>query len=134
MREELQSREGKRGRFSGTVKRFGSKPAYRGPALATLLLVDVRDEAGNEVTDHLWFVVRKQLKELNLQPGDKIEFTARVKPYAKGYRGRRDLDDAAPVSVDYKLSHGTQFRKVGSMPADVVGLPLFQTSGTESNG
>jgi hypothetical protein len=88
--------------------------------------VDVRDEAGNEVTDHLWFVVRKQLKALNLQPGDKIEFVARVKPYIKGYRGRRDLDDAASVSTDYTLSHGTQFKKVGSMPVDVVGLPLFQ--------
>ena len=131
MREELQQRNGKRGRFSGTVKRFGSKPAYRGPNLVTLLLVDVRDEAGNEVTDHLWFVVRKQLKELNLQPGDRIEFTARVVEYVKGYKGRRELDDAPPVSVDYKLSHGTQFKKVGSMPADVVGLPLFRTSGVE---
>jgi hypothetical protein len=131
VREELQSRDGKRGRFSGTVKRFGSKPAYRGPALVTLLLVDVRDESKALVTDHVWFVVRKQLKELNLQPGDQIEFTARVKQYVKGYRGRREMDEAAPVSIDYKLSHGTQFKKVGSMPADVVGLPLFRTSGVE---
>jgi hypothetical protein len=126
MREALKEREGKRGRFTGTVKRFGSKPAYRGPALITLLLVDVLDEAGNKVTDHLWFVVRKQLKALNLQPGDKIEFVARVKPYIKGYRGRRDDYDLPPTSLDYKLSHGTQFKKVGSMPVDVVGLPLFQ--------
>jgi hypothetical protein len=126
MREVLQDREGKRGRFTATVKRFGSKPAYRGPNLITLLLVDVRDEAGTVVTDHLWSVVRKQLKELSLQPGDKIEFTARVKSYVKGYRGRREDYDLPSVSVDYKLSHGTQFKKVGSMPADVVGLPLFQ--------
>lgn len=126
MREVLQEREGKRGRFSGTVKRFGKKPAYKGPDLITLLLVDVRDEADNEVTDHLWFVVRKQLKELNLQPGDKIEFTARVKSYIKGYRGRREDFDLPPMSRDYKLSHGTQFKKVGSIPIDVVGLPLFQ--------
>jgi hypothetical protein len=126
VREKLKEREGKRGRFTGTVKLFGKKPAYKGPALDTLLLVDVRDEAGTEVTDHLWFVVRKQLKELNLQTGDKIEFTARVKPYVKGYRGRRDDYDLPPVSVDYKLSHGTQFKKVGSMPVDVVRLPLFQ--------
>jgi len=132
MREVLQSRNGKRGRFSGTVKSFGKKKAYRGPDLVTLLLVDIRDEQGTEVADHLWFVVRKQLKALDLQPGDKIEFTARVKPYIKGYRGRRDLDDAAPVSTDYKLSHGTQFKKVGSMPVDVVGLPLFRTSGIEN--
>ncbi len=137
MREALQERQGKRGRFSGTVKRFGTKPAYRGPAQVTLLLVDVRDEQGTEVTDHIWFVVRKQLKELNLQAGDKIEFTARVKPYTKGYRGSRDrydeFDDRPGVSTDYKLSHGTQFKKVGR-PVDVVGLPLFRTSGTESNG
>ena len=126
MREGLKEREGKRGRFTGTVKRFGTKPAYRGPDIVTLLLVVVRDEAGTEVTDHAWFVVRKQLQELNAQPGDKIEFVARVKTYVKGYRGRRGDYDLPPVSIDYKLSHGTQFKKVGSMPVDVVGLPLFQ--------
>jgi hypothetical protein len=126
MREALKEREGKRGRFTGTVKRFGTKPAYKGPPIVTLLLVDVRDEADTLVTDHLWFVVRKQLKDLNAQPGDKIEFVARVKPYVKGYRGRREDYDLPPVSLDYKLSHGTQFKKVGSIPVDVVGLPLFQ--------
>jgi hypothetical protein len=126
VREFLKEREGKRGRFSGTVKRLGSKPAYRGAPLPTLLLVDVRDEAGTLVTDHLWFTVRKQMKELNLQPGDKIEFTARVKPYVKGYRGRREDDYLPPMSVDYKLSHGTKFKKVGSIPVETIGLPLFQ--------
>lgn len=134
MREALQERQGKRGRFSGTVKRFGKKSAYKGPDLVTLLLVDIRDESGTEVTDHLWFIVRKQLKALDPQPGDKIEFVTRVAPYRKGYRGRRELDDAPEPSVDYKLSHGTKFKKVGSMPVDVIGLPLFRTSGTESNG
>jgi hypothetical protein len=128
VREELKQRDGKRGRFTGTVKRFGKKPAYKGAPLDTLLLVDLRDEAGTEVTDHLWFVVRKQLKELNLQPGDKIEFTARVTTYIKGYRGRRedDWDRHTAVSVDYRLSHPTQFKKVGNIPVDVIGLPLFQ--------
>jgi hypothetical protein len=125
-REVLGQREGKRGRFTATVKRFGSKPAYKGPPIVTLLLVDVRDEAGTQVTDHLWFTVRKQLKELDAQPGDQIEFTARVTPYVKGYRGRREDFDLPPVSMDYRLSHPTQFKKVGSMPVDVVGLPLFQ--------
>jgi hypothetical protein len=67
VREFLKEREGKRGRFSGTVKRLGSKPAYRGAPLPTLLLVDVRDEAGTLVTDHLWFTVRKQMMERNLK-------------------------------------------------------------------
>jgi hypothetical protein len=126
MREELQKRNGKRGSFTGTVKSFGSKPAYRGPALITMLLVDVCDESGAEVTDHLWFVVRKQLAALNLQTGDKIQFVARVKEYIKGYRGRRDDDDLPPLSRDFKLSHGMQFKKISSMPPDVVGLPLFR--------
>jgi hypothetical protein len=126
MREELKAREGKRGKFSGTVARFGQKPAYKGPPIVTMLLRNVCDEQGTQVTDHLWFVVRKQLKELNAQPGDKIEFTARVKPYVKGYRGRRESEDLPSPSVDYKLSHGTQFNKVGSMPAELVGLPLFE--------
>jgi hypothetical protein len=126
MRQELKAREGKRGRFSGTVARFGQKPAYKGPPIVTMLLRDVRDEQGTQVTDHLWFTVRKQLKELNAQPGDKIEFEARVRPYRKGYRGRREDEDLPSPSFDYGLSHGTRFKKVGSMPAELVGLPLFE--------
>lgn len=133
LREELKSREGKRGKFSGTVYRFGSKPAYKGAPMVTVLLRDVRDEQGTQVTDHLWFTVRKQLRELGLEPGDRVEFMARVMPYHKGYRGRREDDDERPSpGIDYGLRNPTQIKKVGSMPAELVGLPLFQTSGKES--
>lgn len=129
MREELKSREGKRGKFSGTVARFGQKAAYKGAPIVTVLLRDVRDEQGTQVTDHLWFTVRKQLRELGLAPGDKVEFMARVMPYLKGYRGRREDDDLPAPGIDYGLRNPTQIKKVGSMPAELVGLPLFQTSG-----
>lgn len=47
--------------------------------------------------------------------------------YVKGYRGRRDIDDAPPVSRDWKLARPT---KVTVLPRDgaVVAterLPLF---------
>lgn len=108
MREGLQILEGKRIEVMGVVDRFGTKKAYQGPPLQTICLVDLTDLAGNPICDHLWLVVRKQIKELDLQEGDKIKFCARSKQYTKGYRGRRE-DVFVPLSKDYKLSHPTKF-------------------------
>lgn len=43
MRKELQARNGRRGTFTAVFEWFGSKPAYKGPPIVTLLFVDVRD-------------------------------------------------------------------------------------------
>jgi hypothetical protein len=110
MRKELQNIEGVRQRFTATFVRYGTKPAYKGPPIKTLLFEDIRDKHGKEYCDHLWFTINKSFTKLDLQPGEKISFDARVKPYIKGYRGRRgeydeNFYDAKPVSKDYKLSH-----------------------------
>lgn len=105
MRTELKNINGARTRFIGTFVRFGTKPAYKGPPIKTLLFENVCDKHGKQYTDHIWFTTGKQFEALNLQPGDKICFDARVKIYTKGYRGHRDDYDAAPISTDYKLSH-----------------------------
>jgi len=125
MREQLKERNGRRGKFSGTVDRFGSKKAYKGPPIPTVCLVDIQDESGKQVADHVWMTIGKQLSELKLNQGDKIQFVARVLPYTKGYKGRRDLDDAPLVSIDYRLSHGTQFRKLSQEVKVSTPLPLF---------
>jgi hypothetical protein len=127
VRAELQKREGLRGRFSATFVRFGTKKAYKGPPIKTALFRDVRDEAGNQATGHVWMVVGKQLEELGLAAGDHIQFEARVASYVKGYRGRREDDDLPAVATDYKLSHPTQFRKLGASAIGQVLFPLFDS-------
>jgi len=88
VREELAGIEDFRGTFTGTFIRFGSKAGYRGPE-STLLLGDVRDTEDRAMTDHLWFNLTKGFDALDLQPGDRVRFDARVKMYLKGYMGHR---------------------------------------------
>jgi len=109
MRERLREKSGARGCYTGTFSRFGAKSAYKGPPLKTVLLVELKDEMGREVCDHLWFNFTKEFEAANLQPGDQVRFNARSKPYWKGYRGHRyDDDEMRTVAKDYKLSHPTK--------------------------
>jgi len=108
MRQELARMEDMRAIFTGTFARFGEKNGYKGP-MPTVLLKNVCDESGREVTGHLWFNLTKGFASLNLQGGELVEFRARVKEYVKGYKGRRE-DVYAPVEADYKLSHPTKVR------------------------
>lgn len=110
MRKELQKINGKRQRFTGEFERYGEKISF-GYKKITLLLVNIKDERGNLLTDHLWFTVGKQLKNLDLKEGDKVSFDARVKSYIKGYRGRREDADLPPVTKDYMLSNPNNFCK-----------------------
>jgi hypothetical protein len=111
-RHKLEKVEGERKRFRATFERYGSKPAFRGPAQRTVLLKDVTDVAtGAIATDHLWFNLTKGFEAVNPIHGDVIEFDARVKGYSKGYRGHRE-DVYNPPSWDYKLSHPTRIRLI----------------------
>ncbi|HEX6556141.1 MAG TPA: hypothetical protein VF026_25505, partial [Ktedonobacteraceae bacterium] len=90
MRRALKPLEGVRTTFRGTVAQFGMKTGYTGRDLPTLMLKDVMDITGNLETDHLWFMVGKQLAALHLQIGDVIGFQARVTTNEKGYKGYRE--------------------------------------------
>lgn len=120
MRKSLKKLNGQRMAFTGTFERFGTKPGWVGTE-ETILLVDIRDTEDNPITDHLWFNLTKGFQALNLQPGDKVEFQARVRKYQKGYKGYRFeamLD--SPVSTDYKLSHPTAIRKLSEDMQEAV--------------
>jgi hypothetical protein len=112
MRKSLEKINEVRSTFIGTFSRSGVKSSF-GYTKPTLLLVDVRDQSTGEiVTDHLWFNLTKGFEALNLSSGDVVQFDARVKPYQKGYLGRRDdVWDKEP-EIDYKLSHPTKIKKV----------------------
>jgi hypothetical protein len=111
MRTALEAREEERATFQGTFARYGTKHGWQGREEKTVLLKDICDQTGKRICDHLWFNMTKAFALLNLQPGECVEFDARVKAYLKGYQGRRD-DVWKLVEVDYKLSHPTKVRKV----------------------
>lgn len=121
MRVNLAKHAGFRGGFTGTLERFGTKRAYKGPPLVTVLLCDLKFESGEEACDHLWFTQGKQFAALNAKPGDVVAFDGRITPYEKGYKGYRDDFDAAPVETDYRLSHPNRFRIVSGVKQNDFG-------------
>ena len=110
MRKELGRLNGERKTFVGTFERFGTKSGWRGDE-PTVLLTSIRNGTGQPICDHLWFALTKGFESLDLQPGDVVQFDARVKEYVKGYFGWRE-DVFKPAEVDYKLSHPTKARKL----------------------
>jgi hypothetical protein len=99
MRTELAKIFKVRDRFTARFEKYGSRVAYKGPPLKTLLFLDVR-RRGELVTDHLWFTSNKAFEQLDMKPGDQISFNARVKTYSRGRFGQ--------FGYDYKLSNPTK--------------------------
>ena len=89
--------------FTGIFERIGTKNGYKG-ILQTVLLLDIRDESNNIITKHLWFNFTKGFQKAKMEKGDKIQFSARVSEYIKGYQGYR-TDVFKPLEQDYKLSY-----------------------------
>ena len=110
MRERLKQINGVRALFRGTVADFSSRLSY-GHEKKTMLLCNVRDRHGREMTDHVWFLCAKWNEGFKI--GDEIRFEARVTKYWKGYHDNR--------SMDYKLSHPTKVRKI-----EPISTPLFE--------
>jgi hypothetical protein len=133
MRENFAQAEGRRGTFTATFKRFGSKTGWKFHPIKTCLFVDVSDTSGKITADHLWFTCGKQLKELNLVECDRIQFVGRITTYEKGYKGQRDHGDyfdadLPPVETDYRISFPTQIKNLSrdNFVANNTELPLFK--------
>lgn len=117
MREELKRRDGERCHYTARVERFGNKVRF-GHDVPTILLVDVRDDDGALMTDHLWFNYTQGFQDSGVRPGDSVEFCARAESYLKGHY--RDVQ-----SVDWKLSYPTKVEWVPSdSPGDCAELEL----------
>lgn len=106
MRIALKCKDGERMTFTGVVGRYGGKGGSR----YTVLITDVCFLDGGVATDHVWFNLTLGFKKARLSPGELIFFDARVKPYVKGYQGKKKGIDR-PVQVDYKLSHPTKIKR-----------------------
>lgn len=112
MREQLAKLEGTRVTVRASFGRYGTKKAFRGPPIRTALFREVTTLCGRPLSDHVWLVVGKTLAALgDLREGDQVTFSAVPKRYTKGYRGRRDDLDAAPIRDDYKLAWPQFFRR-----------------------
>lgn len=119
MREKLQERDGRRGTFTATFSRFGTKAAYKGPPIITLLFIDVRDSTEKTVADHIWFKTALCWQRADLKPGELVQFDARVRAYWKGYQG----DDEGRTK-DYGLSFPNNVH-VPARHSEQTDLPLF---------
>lgn len=107
-RMKLKEIEGMRVVFTGIFERFGQKKSFKGYLKPTILLIDIKDGKGVILTEHLWFNYTNAFRELGeIEKGDVIQFTARVKKYYKGYNGYR-IDVYKQHSIDYKLSNPTK--------------------------
>ena len=96
--------------FYGTFARYGVKSGYKGP-IKTVLLENIENDNNELITSHLWFNLTKGFKNLNLVPGDKVKFNGRIKPYIKGYMGRR-TDVFVPIEKDYSICYPSQIEIV----------------------
>lgn len=110
MRENLKTLNDIRIKVFAEVGRYGTKSSF-GYTKETICFIDIKDEQGKLLCDHLWLTVGKQIKELSLVIGDKIHFQARVTKYYKGYKGYRE-DVYKPIELDYRLSNPTKFYKI----------------------
>lgn len=114
MRTELQALDGRRVTFTATFDRYG---AYRKGSVAgrTILLKDVRTLDGRFIAQHIWLNYTAGFdKEGEFVSGERVQFTAMVKPYVKGYFGDR-IDDrlARPYTVDYRFTYPRDVVRIG---------------------
>lgn len=122
--------------FYGTFERYGTKTGYKG-MLKTVLLIDIKNEDKQVVTNHLWFNFTKGFEKLNLQKGDKVKFNGRVQSYVKGYFGRR-MDVYAPIELDYQIKYPTKIsiverkQKIDSETTESTSLLSINNQNTQS--
>lgn len=122
MRDKLRAIEGQRARYRATFDQFNSRTSF-GYEVKTLLLRDVTDVHGREICDHIWFRRGKQFDNLNLQPGDRVEFQARADSYRKGYGSREEKQ------LDYCLKNPTKVCRLAVPNTMTANLPLFELAG-----
>lgn len=78
-RSILRSKEGQTVRVCARIERYGRNSS-------TYLLTDIENAADKSpLTDHVWVNIGKWAD--GFRQGDRIEFTADIEPYLKGYLG-----------------------------------------------
>lgn len=101
--------------FSATFQQFGQKSGFKGYLATTICFIDLKNEEGKIIEDHLWMNYTKCFQKLELKAGDIISFHARVAVYEKGYS---DDDEINPKRWDYKLQRPSKTEKIGRAEGD----------------
>lgn len=114
MRADLQALEGRRVTFTATFEKYGVFRKH-GVVGRTILLKDVRTLDGRFIAQHIWLNYTAGFdKEGEFVRGERVQFTAMVKPYVKGYFGDRIEDRLArPYMVDYRFTYPRDVVRIG---------------------
>lgn len=70
-------------RFSALFQRFGHAKGRPEKGHCFALLVDVKNAAGRVLMDHAWISLTDSVRAMDLQVGDEVFFTARVRKYRR---------------------------------------------------
>lgn len=103
MRNSLKPFEGFRYTYMAEFDRFG-KVVVSGKEYKTVLLIDLKNIFGDYVCDHVWIREGKKFNKLNLNKGDKVQFTAVVKKYQHFKKDNKN--------IDYRLIHLYDIKKI----------------------
>lgn len=101
MRVGLAQKQGQKINVKGMILRFGRTGSGKS-AKETIMLSNVTDEYGNFLCDHIWLRYSKKFKEIHLDRGDIIKFSANVRQYIK----RNGV-------IDFQLAWPSQIQKIG---------------------
>jgi hypothetical protein len=127
-RLELARYLGQRRRFYATFSHYGTRTVRIhglrwgeswSRQMATLLFVDLKNEFGRELCDHLWFTQNGQFEPLALKPGDLVSFLATVTKYWK----RDQYSDEYNRVQDFKLAFPRNVTILGNQPQERSYIP-----------
>ena len=105
MRTNLQGLDGKDVDMTAQFCGFFS---YRrnGRVFRSALLRSVRSASGQRLTDHVWINQPWAFEDADVEPGDCIAFTGRVREYVKGFHGEDvELRMENPYRIDYLVAN-----------------------------
>lgn len=105
-RERLYHYAGKRATFTATFVRYGT---HKSNGSQTVLLIEIRDQRGELVSDHVWINDASPFMDVGAQDGDQVRFKAFVRVYVNGYA---ETDFHLPINKSYKLENPTHVRIV----------------------
>lgn len=113
VRSALAPLVGQRHTFTATFDRMGTYDSYI-YTKPTIMLTDIYDCHGNYMCDHMWFKYVKGFEQLGeLQQGYKIQFSARINSYQKGYMGYNEYKRRLnPPQTDYRLVFPTKITRI----------------------
>ena len=81
MRDLLKELDNEKSLFTGTFKSLRRCRGRGRVELESMLLLNLKNENGIQLTDHIWITYNRKFKDLKLERGDVVSFYGTVKPY-----------------------------------------------------